>query len=86
MSLDAVAVSLLSNSELDCIGLVATAVSYDAVASESAWFAWYSVSEEPESFLFGSVCEYLAECEGNCHASSPTEPECTYTHDISAWI
>ena len=49
MSLDAVAVSPLSNSELDCIGLVATAVSYDAVASECAWFAWYRVSEEPEA-------------------------------------
>ena len=49
MSLDAVAVPPLSNSELDCIGLVATAVSYDAVASECAWFAWYRVSEEPEA-------------------------------------
>ena len=50
MSLDAVAVSLLSNRELDFIGLVATAVSYDAVAAECAWFAWYRVSEEPEAW------------------------------------
>ena len=46
MSFDAVAVPPLSNSELDCIGLAATTVSYDAVASECASFAWYRVSEE----------------------------------------
>ena len=49
MSLDAVAVPPLSNSELDCIGLAARTVSDDAVASECAWFAWYRVSEEPEA-------------------------------------
>ena len=47
MSLDAVAVPPLSNSELDCIGLAATTVSYDAVATECASFAWYRVTEEP---------------------------------------
>ena len=45
VSLDAVAVLLvLSSSELACCTVGSTPVSYDAVASECAWFSWYSVS------------------------------------------
>ena len=58
MSLDAVDVPPLSNSELDCIGLAATIVSYDAVASECASFAWYSVSEEPEPLWYYLVSKF----------------------------
>jgi hypothetical protein len=43
VSFDAVAVLPLSSSELDCFSLGAMSVSYDAVASERAWLAWYSV-------------------------------------------
>ena len=50
MSLDAVAVLPLSISEFDCFSLGATPVSYDAVASECAWLAWYCVSEESDTF------------------------------------
>ena len=53
MSLDAVAVLPLSISEFDCFSLGATPVSYDAVASECAWLAWYCLSEESALYLFG---------------------------------
>ena len=43
MSLDAVVVLPLSSSELDCFSLGTMSVSHDAVASECAWLAWYSV-------------------------------------------
>ena len=51
MSLDAVAVLPLSISEFDCFSLGATPVSYDAVASECAWLAWYCLSEESTLYL-----------------------------------
>jgi hypothetical protein len=55
VSLDAVAVLPLSISEFDCFSLGATPVSYDAVASECAWLAWYCLSEESALYLcYGS--------------------------------
>ena len=50
MSFDVVAVLPLSSSEFDRFSLGVTPVSYDAVASECAWLAWYCVSEESDTF------------------------------------
>ena len=55
MSLDAIAVPPLSNSDLALMSLGATTVSHDAVASVCAWFALYSVSEEPEPLYIVSI-------------------------------
>ena len=49
MSLDAVAVSPLSNSELDCIGLAVTTASLMRLLLSVYGFFWYRVSEEPEA-------------------------------------